>query len=585
MPASAGFFPHCAALMRSLWFAAPSSPDATFARAIERYPPMPSKTVAPASTRPSKAETGARLFQVPKEADSARPRKLGEVIAYAIKRDIAEMGWPVGEVLGNQVELMQRYGISRSTLREAVRQIERHGVARMRRGVNGGLVIQQPARDSVVLAVASYLELAAVSLPELFEAREVIEALMIGVLCERATDADIRRLRTLLDELLAADTDDMLQEAARHLALRSAIASLSRNAALSLLLESLYRVTSDMLTVAGDHPRVQHLIRESRREKRELIEAVINGDEVQARLALRSAAQRSREQAELKLRKLRRKFETASALTLGVDGHAPDAHGALPKLGHRVSLRIAHDIAAARLKPGSRLGAEPEVRERYGVSRAVFREAVRTLELHNIVHVRRGLGGGLVVGEPDPSYTVELTSIYFQYARLKPRHFYELWRAIQTAAAQLAARRIDDAGRARLAAVLALQQHEVRREDMLAVHGRLHKEISELSGNRVIALFTRIMDEIGAHYSAEVPPQDIWKAFSDSHVELVGAITAGESALARRLMTRHLKLVDAWYGEAPRIAWLQSLGQADAAAQLPAPRRKKPAARKGKGKN
>lgn len=543
---------------------------------------MPPTTVASKSapSRSAKADSGARLFQVPKEADSARPRKLGEVIAYAIKRDIAERGWPVGEVLGNQVELMRRYGVSRSTLREAVRQIERHGVARMRRGVNGGLVIQQPARDSVVLSVASYLELAAVSLPELFEAREVIESLMIGVLCERATDTDIRRLRGLLDELLAGGTDDMLQEAARHLALRGAIASLSRNAALSLLLESLYRVTSDMLTVATGHPQVPQLIRESRREKRELIEAVINGDEVEARLAMRSAAQRSQEQAELKLRKLRRKFDSASALTLGVDSHAPDASGAMPKLGHRISLRIAHDIATAKLKPGNRLGAEPEVRERYGVSRAVFREAVRTLELHNIVNVRRGLAGGLVVGDPDPSYTVELTSIYFQYARLKPRHFYELWRAIQTAAAQLAARRIDDEGRARLAAVLALQSRGVRREDMLAVHGRLHREISELSGNRVIALFTRIMDEIGAHYSAEVPPQDIWKAFSDSHVELVGAIMQGEAALARRLMTRHLKLVDAWYGEAPRIAWLQSLGQVDVAADEPAPRKKKPVAAK-----
>jgi len=46
---------------------------------------------------------------VPKASEGSRPRKLGEVVAYAIKRDIAELGWPVGEVLGNQETLMRRY--------------------------------------------------------------------------------------------------------------------------------------------------------------------------------------------------------------------------------------------------------------------------------------------------------------------------------------------------------------------------------------------------------------------------------------------------------------------------------------------
>ncbi|MDB5968024.1 MAG: hypothetical protein JWQ90_474 [Hydrocarboniphaga sp.] len=525
----------------------PSSPNDAAARS------KPSR-----SSRSKWTAAAANLFQVPKDNEAARTRKLGEVTAYAIKRDIAARGWPVGEVLGNQVELMRHYNVSRSTLREAVRQIERHGVARMRRGVGGGLVVQQPARDSVVLAIASYLELAAVSLSELFEAREVVEGLLVGLICERATDADLKRLGELLQGLLASAADNMQLEATRHLALRGAINSLSRNAALSLLLESLYYVTSDMLTVEADHPDVKMLIRESRREKKELVEALLGGDEMQARMAMRASLDRSRKQAEQQLRRIRIKFEDASALTLGVTHDSPNAGNAAMKLGHRTSLRIAHDIAAAKSAPGTRIGAEPEVGARYGVSRAVFREAVRTLELHSIVGVRRGLGGGLVVGKPDPAYTVELTSIYFQYARLKPRHFYELWRTIQTTAAQLAARSIDATGRRQLELLLE-QQRQAGREDMLEIHGRVHEAISVLSGNRVLALFTKVMAEIAAYYSTRVPLPDIWKVFTDSHTELVGAISRGEVALARRLMTRHLKLVDAWYGEAPRSEWLQSL--------------------------
>ena len=41
------------------------------------------------------------------------------------------------------------------------------------------------------------------------------------------------------------------------------------------------------------------------------------------------------------------------------------------------------------------LGAEAELRERYGVSRAVLREAVRILEYHGAVTTKRGPGGGV----------------------------------------------------------------------------------------------------------------------------------------------------------------------------------------------
>lgn len=510
----------------------------------------------------TRARNSSRLFQIPKDSSVLRTRKLGEVIAYSIKRDIAERGWPVGEVLGNQEELMQRYGVSRSTLREAVRQVERHGVARMRRGVNGGLVIQQPARDSVVLAIASYLELAAVSLSELFEAREVVEGLMIGLVCERSTDGDLRRLQGLLEDLTHAPLDDVEDDVLRQLALRSEMVALSRNGALLLLLEALYLVTSDMVTVSSRHPKARQLMLQSRNEKRELIEALVAGDEVAARVASRAAQISSREQAEQALRRARCDVGSGSALTLSVQRTSGVATAAMPKLGHRLSLRIANDIVSQKLKPGSHIGSEPALCERYGISRAVFREAVRTLELHDIVRVRRGLGGGLVTSQPNPAYTVELTSLYLQYARLKPRHFYEMWRTIQTAAAQLAARRIDPQGRERLREIIA-RQHEAKREDILSLHGELHEALSELSGNRVLALFTKVMSEIASYYPTEVPPDELWKVFIDSHRELVDAIASGEPALARRLMARHLKLVDAWYGEALRSGWLQNLGHND----------------------
>ena len=70
--------------------------------------------------------------------------KLAEHVAAQIRGDIIAKGWPVGQVLAAEPELIERYGVSRSVLREAVRIVEYLGVARMRQGPGGGLVVTTP---------------------------------------------------------------------------------------------------------------------------------------------------------------------------------------------------------------------------------------------------------------------------------------------------------------------------------------------------------------------------------------------------------------------------------------------------------
>src|SRR5205809_51921 len=67
--------------------------------------------------------------------------KLAAQVARRIEAEVVRRGWPVGESLGSEPELRTRHGVSRSVLREAVRLVEHHQVARMRRGPNGGLFV------------------------------------------------------------------------------------------------------------------------------------------------------------------------------------------------------------------------------------------------------------------------------------------------------------------------------------------------------------------------------------------------------------------------------------------------------------
>ena len=122
-------------------------------------------------------------------------------VADRIVEDVTCLGWPVGEVLGSEAELLERYRVSRAVFREAVRLVEHQQVARTRRGPGGGLVITEPTVGAVTDAVVLYLHRVEARLDEIFEARIVLEEIACGLACGADHEARDRvELRRLVDD-------------------------------------------------------------------------------------------------------------------------------------------------------------------------------------------------------------------------------------------------------------------------------------------------------------------------------------------------------------------------------------------------
>ncbi len=132
------------------------------------------------------------------EPDTGRATKLASKIARQIEADIVRRGWTIGVSLGSEQSLQQRFRVSRSVLREAVRLVEHHQVARMRRGPNGGLLICEPDAGPATRAVVIYLEYLGTTLGDLLNARLVLEPLAASLAAERIDEAGIDRLRAVL---------------------------------------------------------------------------------------------------------------------------------------------------------------------------------------------------------------------------------------------------------------------------------------------------------------------------------------------------------------------------------------------------
>ncbi|WP_405146691.1 FCD domain-containing protein [Nocardia salmonicida] len=196
------------------------------------------------------ASHGESVPLSPHKQPNGDGRKLAEQVAMEIETAAMEAGWPVGEVLGSESELIERYGVSRAVFREAVRIVEHHMVARMRRGPGGGLVVTAPDLNAAKRSVALYLDYANVHADDMFEARTAIETTAVRVATERLTEEGVVRLR----EVLAAEVRpgaEMLESGQAH-DLHVTIAELTGNPALHLFARILISLTFQR---AGAAPR------------------------------------------------------------------------------------------------------------------------------------------------------------------------------------------------------------------------------------------------------------------------------------------------------------------------------------------
>jgi GntR family transcriptional regulator, transcriptional repressor for pyruvate dehydrogenase complex len=164
--------------------------------------------------------------------------RLSEEIAEQIKAAIRDGRLRPGDRLPPERELTTRFGVSRMSVRDALRALEANGLIEVRVGAKGGAYVRVPGSSFVGEGIANMLAVASVSPGEVTEARRVIEIGIVPLVVERATDEDLRTLTGICEEARRTlrEGDHRLELSAEfHLAFARA----AHNAAIELLVESL----------------------------------------------------------------------------------------------------------------------------------------------------------------------------------------------------------------------------------------------------------------------------------------------------------------------------------------------------------
>jgi len=142
-----------------------------------------------------------------------------------------------GDRLPSERDLTERFGVSRVTVRDALRILEATGLIEVRVGARGGAFITAPAPALVGEGFANMLLLSSVTPAEVTEARFIFELGMIPLICERATDEDIANLTAICErseEALRAGNYQVSMSAEFH----TRLAQASHNDAIKLIVDS-----------------------------------------------------------------------------------------------------------------------------------------------------------------------------------------------------------------------------------------------------------------------------------------------------------------------------------------------------------
>jgi GntR family transcriptional repressor for pyruvate dehydrogenase complex len=199
-------------------------------------------------------------------------------VAVALLGRITDRSLSAGDRLPAEQELARQFGVNRSTVREAIRELESAGVLRRHRG-SKLMMVSRPEPGAVVEGVSRALALHDVSIRDVWEGLMVLEPPIAEAAARHRDDTDVAAIQGLIAGGLSADADLAVHQSAaffRRLggATHNRVLMLAHEPLLQLLAPSLRRMIDNVVPARERIATAQ----------KNIFDAIREGDAAAARL-------------------------------------------------------------------------------------------------------------------------------------------------------------------------------------------------------------------------------------------------------------------------------------------------------------
>jgi DNA-binding FadR family transcriptional regulator len=228
--------------------------------------------------------------------------------------------------------------------------------------------------------------------------------------------------------------------------------------------------------------------------------------------------------------------------------HFQPFHTSKPRSKHDTIARtLGQEILTGIHAPGANLPPEAELLSRFGASRTVLREAMKTLSAKGLVVLKTRVGTRVLNSSNWNFFDAELLAWYAEMgvdAQLR-RSLTEIRRAVEPAAAALAAERRSRAEIARLRdCVRRMARSGGGRENFAKADLEFHLMIGVASGNPLMRSLAAVIEAaLVASFQQNMPlAGDDLRETADAHDAIVDGIEARDAAAASAAMLRVIDL-------------------------------------------
>lgn len=220
--------------------------------------------------------------------------------------------------------------------------------------------------------------------------------------------------------------------------------------------------------------------------------------------------------------------------------------GRSSSLSAQIVAEVRDALFAKQLKPGDFLGTEKDLAGRFGASRIVARDALRTLEALGIVEIRMGKGGGARIARGNPRLFAEALAVQLDLTGVSVPEIMDAQRAIETLAAELAAEHATAEDITRLRRLLTEAEAAMDNLDAFTRLSRdFHLAVAEASHNRVLVVQLISLEHVSWPRRNVTATPKLARHIIDIHTKLVDLIELRDAAAARALMDDHVKMIRA----------------------------------------
>ncbi len=212
------------------------------------------------------------------------------------------------------------------------------------------------------------------------------------------------------------------------------------------------------------------------------------------------------------------------------------------RLSDEIAMQIKETLFEGKLQVGDRLPTERELAVQFETSRASVREALRTLEQEGMIHIRKGVTGGIFIADLDHRPVTNSFQTLLSLKKISIDNIAEVRLIFEPEAARLAAERVTEEDLRELEDVMRQMSVAVNEQKLPnSFDLKFHQIIARATGNPVLAMLADSMLGVASKAITELYPSvDTLRHVLASHRKVFEAIRKRDSKLAYRAMRTHI---------------------------------------------